>query len=258
MKTRERRTEKYRPWERNEQTLTVTRCALDFLTPSVTSDSGPWLPTPSLNISQKLFDDPRASHSNKENMPPLESVPMPTLNIEESDFLDRTEKLLRKDKQWKAHVALQVLLPRSSSPYPKDNQPSSLEQLEPESEDDMDVRDSLKDPLRQRPPKPPRKPKVMLQNLVPPPGCQDYMTMAVSVMGIPKPQFTEVRGIIPEKKKVPRGWPICLKRSPPKATFHNNDIYLKSADSSENHYEEPKKKTQEEHGPQGKEHVSLL
>ena len=49
-------------------------------------------------------------------MPPLESIPMPVLNIKESDFLDRTEKLLDKDANWEAHVAQQVPLPRSSSP----------------------------------------------------------------------------------------------------------------------------------------------
>ena len=78
------------------------------------------------------------------------------------------------------------------------------------------------------------------------------MSMDASAMGIPKPQFTEIRGTTPEKK-VPRGWPTCLKRSPPKATFHNNDIYLVNTDSSENCYEEPREKeTQEEHGPREK------
>ena len=152
-----------------------------------------------------------------------------------------------------SHVAQQVALPRSNSPYPNGNQPGSLEQLEPETEDDMDVRDfSERPPNDQRPLKPPRKPKEMLQNLVLPPGCPDYVSMDASTMGIPKPQFTEVRGIIPEKKKVPRGWHTCLKRLPPKAPFHNNDIYSKPTESSENHYEEPKEKTQEEHCPKEK------
>ena len=95
--------------------------------------------------------------------------------------------------------------------------------------------------------------KVMLQNLIPLPGCSYYMTMDPTMMNIRKPQHTEVRGIIPEKKKVPRGWPTCLKRLPPKVTFHNNDIYSKNTDSSKNHYDEPKEKeTQEEHSPQEK------
>ena len=101
----------------------------------MTSDSGPWLPTPEFEYKPKLFSDPRNASSDKENMPPLEPIPMSVLNIEESDFLERTEKLLEKDNKWEAHVAQQVPLPRSSSPYPDNNKPGSLEQLEPK--DDM-------------------------------------------------------------------------------------------------------------------------
>ena len=93
----------------------------------------------------------------------------------------------------------------------------------------------------------------MLQNLIPPLGCPDYMAMNAAVAGIPKPQCTEIRGILPEKKKVPRGWPTCLKRSHPKAAFHNNNIYAIHADDSKHHYKEPKEKeAQEEHGPKEK------
>ena len=179
---------------------------------------------------------------------------MPILNIEGSDFLDRTKKLLGKDNKWEAHIAQQVPLPRSSSPYPKDAQPGSLEQLEPKTEDDMDVRDfPERPPNDERPTKPPRKPKVMLQNLIPPPDYPDYMAMNTAIMGIPKPQHAEIRGTIPEKKEVPRGWATYLKRSPQKAVFHNNDIYTKHTDSNKNQYEEPKdKETQEKHSPKEK------
>ena len=92
----------------------------------------------------------------------------------------------------------------------------------------MDVRDFSERPANDhRPPKPPTKPRVMLQNLIPPPGCPDYIAMNATVMGIPKPQHNEVRRIIPENNKVSRGWHTCLKRSPLKVTFHN-DTYLKS------------------------------
>ena len=145
------------------------RCMLNSLSPSLTSDSGPWLPTPEFDYKPKLFNDPSNSHSSKENMLPLKPAPIPVLNIEESDFLDWTEKLLRKDNKWEAHVAQQVPLPRTSSPYPKDDWPGSLEQLDPGSEDVMDVRDLSERPTNdQRPPKLPRKTKVMLQNLIPP------------------------------------------------------------------------------------------
>ena len=143
---------------------------------------------------------------------------------------------------------------KNKLPHLSNNQTSSLEHLEPEPEDDMDVRDfSERHANDLRPPKPPRKPKVMLQNLIPPPVSPDYIAMNAAVMGIPRPQPSEIRGIIPEKNKVPGGWPTCLKRSPPKATFHNNDIYSKSTESSKNLYEEPREKeTQEEHGPKEK------
>ena len=105
---------------------------------------------------------------------------------------------------------------------------------------------------------PTRKPNTMVQDLIPPPDYSDYVPMDASVMGIPKPQFPEIQVTIPEKKKIPRGWSTCLKRSPPKATFHNSDIYSKSTESSENLYEEPREKvTQEEHGP-GEKNMSFL
>ena len=74
-----------------------------------------------------------------------------------------------------------------------------------------------------------------------------------TAIGIPKPTLSEIRLILLERKKVPKGWPTCLKRSPPKATFHNNDIYAKSTESSENLFEEPQEmKMQEEQGPKEK------
>ena len=46
----------------------------------------------------------------------------------------------------------------------------------------------------------------------------------------------------------------CLyKRSPPKATFNNNNIYAKSTESSENLYEEPcERKAEGDQGPREK------
>ena len=58
-------------------------------------------------------------------------------------------------------------------------------------------------------------------------------------MGIPKTPLPEIRSLLTEKKKVPIRWPACLKRSPPKAAFNNNEIYAKSTKSSKNLYEEP-------------------
>ena len=111
------------------------------------------------------------------------------------------EKLLEKDNKWEAHVTQQIPLSRLSSPYP-DNQPRIMEHLKPKTEDDMDVRDFSERPLNdKRPPKPPCKSMVMLQNLTPPPGCPEFMAMNVAITGIPKPQPTEIRGILLKKKK---------------------------------------------------------
>ena len=247
---KEKRTEKFRPWAKWTNN-DGTKCTLDSLTPSISSDSGAWLPTPVFEYKPKLFKDPRNTQLDKENMPPLENIRMPILNIEENDFLDRTEKLLRKDTQWEAQ---QVPLPRLSFPFSNDNWPSSMEQLEPETDDDMDIRDFSERPANdRRPPKPPSKPKMMVQDLIPPPDYSDHVPMNVLALSIPNPQFPEICMTTPEKKKLLRGWPTCLKRSQPKATFHTNDIYSKSTESCENLYEEPREKqNQEEHGPKEK------
>ena len=221
---------------------------------SLPSNSGAWLPTSKVEYKPKLFEDPRNNESNKENIPPLESAQMPVLNVEEKDFLDLTEKLLGTDNRWEAHVAQQVPLPRTRSPCPSNHQLESLEQLETFTDNDMDVRDfSERSTNDIRPPKPPRKPKVTLQNLTLPPGCPDYIAMNHAVMGNPRPPLPEIRSFLPEKKKVPVRWPASLKRSSPKATCNNNDIYARTAESSENLYEEPhKNRTEEDQGPREK------
>ena len=137
-----RRTGKYQPWERCTNDKDNVR-RLDSISPSVTSDSGPWLLTPTeFEYKPKIFNDLRNVSSDKENIPLLELVPMPVLNIAESNFLDQTENLLGKDTKWEAHMAQQIPLPRSSSPSPV-NKPGPLEQLEPETDDDMDMRDFM-------------------------------------------------------------------------------------------------------------------
>ena len=225
---REKRTEKYRPWERwTDNKDKSPGCRLDTLSPSVTSNSGLWLPTPEFQYKPKLFSDPRSTNSDKENMPPLEPNIMPVLNIEESDFLERMVKLLEKDNKWEAQVAQQIPVPRSSSPYP-DNQPGTLEQLEPKTEDDMAMRDISERPTNdKRPPKPPHaSPRSCSKISFLLPGFPDYMMMiAAPLQEFQSHNQQKIRGILPEKKKIPRGWPACLKRSPPKAALYDNDIY---------------------------------
>ena len=97
---KERRTEKLRAWAKQMDKVS-SKCALDSLTHSISSDSGAWLPTPKFEYKPKLFDDPRNNNDNssKENMPPLESAHIPVSNVGERDFLDWTAKLLGTDNR---------------------------------------------------------------------------------------------------------------------------------------------------------------
>ena len=54
-----------------------------------------------------------------------------------------------------------------------------------------------------------------------------------------KPHRTKIQGILPDKRKVPHGWPACLRRQPPRVAFKNNDIYMVN-DEEVNSYEEPR------------------
>ena len=188
-------------------------------------------------------------------MPPLEPIPTPIFNTGEQEFLNKTEKLLGTGNNWESHVAQQILLPRMSSPTHIDKQLGSLEQLEVDTGDNMDIRDFSGRPANDmRPPKPPRKIKEYIMDIIPPPGCPNYMAMNHAVMGMPKLPLPEIRSLIIEKRKVLIRWPACLKRSPPKATFNNNDIYAKGTKNGENFYKEPQesKTNEEEHEPKEK------
>ena len=52
-----------------------------------------------------------------------------------------------------------------------------------------------------------------------------------------KPHRTEIQGILPDKRRVPHGWPTCLRRQPPRVAFRNNDIYMVN-DKESDIYEE--------------------
>lgn len=139
-------------------------------------------------------------------------------------------------------MAQTIPLPRSSSPYP-DDRPGALEQLEPETDDDIDIRDYMERPANDRRlPKPNKRhgPSLMIQNNCPTPQTSPtYLTMVTATEQMKQP-MKEIRGILPEKKKTPHGWPLCLKRTCPKVAFRNNDIYIISRDEDDHHYEEPK------------------
>ena len=211
---RHKRTERYRIWTKCNDD---PRQVLGTLSASDISTSGAWLPTQEHDYRTKLFDDPRNPDSSKENMLPLESAPMAIFNVEERNVLDKTEKLVGTDNNWEGHVAKQIPLLRTSSTSPNtnDKQPGLPQQLEIFSEDNMDIRDFFKRPqIDMRPQKPTRKTKTYILDLIHPSGCPDYMVMNQVVMDIPKPPQPEIRSLLMEKRKVPIGWPACLKRSP--------------------------------------------
>ena len=56
-----------------------------------------------------------------------------------------------------------------------------------------------------------------------------------------KPHRTKIWGILPDKRKVPHGWPACLRRQPPRVAFKNNDIYMINDEEGDN-YEEPRER----------------
>ena len=63
---------------------------------------------------------------------------------------------------------------------------------------------------------------------------------SVSTTPPAKPHRNEVWGILPDKRRVPRGWPACLRRQPPRVAFRNNDIYVVEDED----YEEPRERPQ--------------
>ena len=103
---------------------------------SVTSDSGP-CPSPiEQEYRPKYFDEPDCLSSDKENMPPIESITPPclkNLSLEE----ENNENNEHEATSWEANVARNLdSLPRSSSPYPK-KKTCTLEDLETDTDDNM-------------------------------------------------------------------------------------------------------------------------
>ena len=130
------------------------------------------------------------------------------------------EKLLGTGDSWESHVAQQILLPRTSSPMHTDKQPGSLEQLEVVTEYEMDIRDFSERPTNDmRPPKPPRKTKTYIMDIISPPGCPDYMMMNQAVMGIPKPPLLDIRSLLTEKRKVLIEWPALFEDVPSQSSL---------------------------------------
>ena len=71
------------------------------------------------------------------------------------------------------------------------------------------------------------RPKPLEHNSEQCPTPQNSPThMAKLPVSLVRPHRNEVWGILPDKRRVPHGWPACLRRQPPRVAFRNNDIYL--------------------------------
>ena len=138
----EKQTEKFCPWKQpSKEGKQFPRKLPEVLTPkksdiSITSDSGP-CPIPTEHeYRPKYFDEPECLDSDKENMPPIESITHPSLknlSLEE----EKNDNDEHKATSWEANVAQNLdSLPRSSSPYPK-KKTRTLEDLETDTDNNM-------------------------------------------------------------------------------------------------------------------------
>ena len=212
----EKRTEKFRPWKKpSKEGKQFPRKLPGVLTPkksdiSVTSDSGLCCSPIEHKYRPKYFDEPECLDSDKENMPPIESVTPPSLrnlSLEEENNDDNEHKAT----SWEVNVARNVdLLPRSSSPYPK-KKTHTLEDLETDTDDNMVNMTNFFDRPQNEKRSP--RPKPLEHNSEQCPTSQNSPThMAKLPVSPVKPHRNEVRGILPDKRRVPHGWPACLRR----------------------------------------------
>ena len=68
-----------------------------------------------------------------------------------------------------------------------------------------------------------------------------YISMNAAAAAPAKPYRAEIWGILPDKKRIPCGWPKCLRKQPPSVAFKNNVIYMINDEESDT-YEEPKER----------------
>ena len=128
--------------------------------------------------------------------------------------------------------------PRANSPYPK--KMSTLEDLEPDMDDDIiDVTDFFKRPSNDKRSPRPKQMEMTQGHCSTPKNSPTHLTMNAAAVVPTKPHRTKIWGILLDKRKVPCGWPACLRRQPPRLAFKNNDIYMINNKEGSN-YEEPR------------------
>ena len=201
------------------------------------SNSGPCPSSTEQEYRPKYFDELDCLSSNKENMPAIELITLPSLkNLsleKENNENDEHEAM-----SWDVNVARNLdSLARSSSPYPR-KKTHTLGDLETDTDDDMvDMTDFFNRPQNEK-----RSPKQAETDSEQYPTPQNSPThipkSSVSTTPPAKPHRNEIWGILPDKRRVPRGWPACLRRQPPRVAFRNNDIYVVEDED----YEEPRER----------------
>ena len=177
--------------------------------------------------------------SGKENMPPTESVTPPSLrNVSLEEEVNEPEN---KATSWKANVARNVeTIPRASSPYPR--KMSTLEDLELDTDEDIiDIKDYSERPSNDKRSPRPKQTDSTQGHCPTPQNSPTYLAMNALAVAPVKAHGTEIQGILPDKRKVPHGWPACLRRHPPRVAFKNNDIYVVNDEEPSNH-EEPRER----------------
>ena len=173
-------------------------------------------------------------------MPPIESVTPPSLrNLSLEEEINEPE---HEATLWEATVARNLeTLPRSGSPYPR--KMSTLEDLELDTDDNMvDITDFFKRPPNdKRSPRPKQTDSTQGYCLTPQSSPTNVQMNSAAAVAPAKPHRNKIWGILPDKRKVPHGWPACLRRQSPRVAFKNNDIYVVDDEESSN-YEEPRER----------------
>ena len=155
-------------------------------------------------------------------MPPIESITPPSLknlSLEEENNDDNEHEAT----SWEVN-AVQNLdsLPRSSSPYPK-KKTRTLEDLETDMDDNMVDMTSFFDRPQNEKRSPRPKPLEHNSEQCPTPQNSPTHMPKSSVPTTPisptKPHRSEIWGVLPDKRRVPHGWPACLRRQPPRVAF---------------------------------------
>ena len=173
----------------------------------MTSDSGP-CPSSLTKMEYKpqVIDDPECLSSGKENILPLKSVTPPSLknlSLEEGMTGNETEAT-----PWEASVAKTITTTsRASSPYP--DRPSTLEQLEPNTNDEIiDITDYSERPSNDK--RSPQQKQKYVTHTTTQEHCPTPQTsptyLAMNATAVPlKPHEMEIQGILPDKRRTSHG-----------------------------------------------------